>query len=276
MVLFQSDIHFLLLAAGYPNRSRSQRTRLDGRVGRGPNRAVPRRTRVVPSSTATSRSSVIPIEHVARPSSSTSGRTAGTPAGPPRPALGRPDRHQPVDRRARRPWPLDTRRRTSSVGSRPCSASPVALTWTSTVAPGARRATSSTSDGRSTRLPHRRPTPATRRTLFDCSRPMKCTPRRRRRRPALGEQLLGVVLADRRAARPRPRRRRRRARSPWSRPAARPRPTRRRPGSGRGPRRRWPRPAAAIGRQRRNDGTSKSSSSSPARADRRRPRRTAR
>ena len=82
---------------------------------------VPTRTRSCPPATATSRSPLMPIEHTGSPSSSTSGATSRTPAacrlGS---AVGRADRHQPVDvepgvarvrRRARR------RRR---AGSRPC------------------------------------------------------------------------------------------------------------------------------------------------------------
>ena len=93
-----------------------------------------------------------PSSTTASPSSSNSARTARKPgraaSGPP---VGRPDRHQPVDRRARRPLAcVDQRRRRRRQRSRPCSASPVVLTCTSTRAPGARLASSATSDGRST------------------------------------------------------------------------------------------------------------------------------
>ena len=132
------------------------------------------------------------------PSRSTAARTARKPAPRRlRTALGRPDGHQPaqveagVDAR-RRPA-----RRRSRAGSRPCPAHPScrpARAPRAGVAPGdlvARAAARSTVSYTSTR-------PATWRTLLVCNWPMKCTSAPCAARVALGDQLLGVVLADRR------------------------------------------------------------------------------
>ena len=55
----------------------------------------------------------------------------------------------------------------------PCCAAPLTFTWTSTAAPGARRATSAASERRSMDC-HRGTKGAICRTLFRCSRPMAC------------------------------------------------------------------------------------------------------
>ena len=117
---------------------------------------------------------------------------------------GRADSGGPVRPTAIRPSTTTSRSRsratsaaTSSGAHPPLPGSSLTFTCTSTRAPGAQLGDrGSTSDGRST-LCHRSTTPASERTLFDCSRPMKCT-RGRSLADAgqLGQQLLGVVLAD--------------------------------------------------------------------------------
>ena len=117
---------------------------------RAPNSAVPTRTRVVPASRARSRSPVMPIEQVGRASSSVSRRaTVEGSTGADRVAVGRSDRHHTVEVEVEAVGmsgqPLDL-----GGGQPPLCASPVALTWISTVAPGRRRAISSSTEVRST------------------------------------------------------------------------------------------------------------------------------
>ena len=197
MVRFHSDIRAFLL------RREATSHAVTSRRGPSPNSAVPTRTCVLPSSTATSRSSLIPIEHtretepVDQPAHQRESRGAPPPV---RPRSARPS--SALRRRARRRRggrPAQRRRR---AGSRPCPGSPVVSTCTSTRAPGV--APGDLVDERRRGRPSRtrRRAPASRRTLFVCSWPMKWTSARRRRADAaqLGEQLLGVVLADRPAA----------------------------------------------------------------------------
>src|SRR5437879_5719469 len=108
-------------------------------AGRGPKSARPIRTIVAPSSTATSRSSDIPMERSSRPTSSASAATRRKPrrassGGPAGPTAMRPRTSRPAARSC------STRPGTSGGGHPPFWGSPVTSTWTSTAAPGARRA----------------------------------------------------------------------------------------------------------------------------------------
>ena len=187
---------------------------------------------MAPSSTATSRSPLIPIEHVAQAEVVDEARARrGTRAGRLRAALGRPDRHQPVDAAARRRAAARRAPATSASGQPPLPGSPVVSTWTSTAAPGARRGQLGDERAAGRRVSHTSTRPASRRTLFVCSWPMKwtatprpaaaaapwrpapgrssrrspCTRRPPRRRTASGPNALGDG-EDRRRRRRRPRR----------------------------------------------------------------------
>src|SRR4051794_29148945 len=106
------------------------------RAGRAPKKPEPIRTIVAPSCTATSRSSVMPIEHWPRDKSSTTARNRATPgraASDPalEPTAMRPATDSPAS------WQWATSVAVFSGRQPPLVRSPVTLTCTMTAAPGA-------------------------------------------------------------------------------------------------------------------------------------------
>ncbi len=202
-------IHRSLEEGHVANRlSHHVRRRVYGAAG-GPISALPMRTSVAPHRTATSKSSLMPIEHTRSPWSSTSRRTTSKPgAAASGGCAGRADGHQPEHLQPAVPGGVHEQRRARRpAGSRPCPASPVALTWTSTRAPGC--ALGQLGDDRAAGRPSpRRRRRASMRTLLVCSWPMKCSSGAEVTVGPLGGDLLGVVLPHRLGTRRRPRRRR--------------------------------------------------------------------
>ena len=213
MVFFQNDIRFLLRRAGYLNRSTAWTGRGDvgglaapsDQISAAAGRTAPcrRGPRSSPPSTATSRSAVIPIEHVGRPRSSTRRRTARN-AGPGRlgAAVGRADGHQPVDVAARRRRPRATRPATSS--ERAAALARLAGRVDLDEDARTRRPAGDLVDERAAG----RPSPTRRTSAGELAHLVRLQPpdevhgehRGRGHGGGLGEQLLGVVLADRAAA----------------------------------------------------------------------------
>src|SRR5579884_168054 len=140
--------------------------------GRGPNNARPSLTMVAPSATATSRSSVIPIETSSNPRRRASPASHRKPSrelsgGPGTPTAMRPSTRFPASRS-----PV-TRSSTSPGGQPPRSGPPASLTSTSMAAAGAARVIAAASSRRSTDC-HRCTTGANERTLLRCTAPRKC------------------------------------------------------------------------------------------------------
>ena len=141
--------HAIAIAAS----SFARLTRL-GRDGRGPNSAVPTRTMVAPSATATSRSSVMPIDRSARPRSSRQAGAARRERGAgPVGVARRGDAIRPRTSSPRSPQRRSTRSAACVGRAAALLGSPVTFTCTSTAAPGARLAISAPSDAPVDALP---------------------------------------------------------------------------------------------------------------------------
>ena len=208
------------------------------RCGRGPNRAVPRRTIVAPAATACSRSPDMPIESSPRPSSPASrgDQIEGRP-GRVRVARRR-HRHQAVDAAAELPQAGRRRRHLPRRASAPArSAGRVDLhqqrrgrSLVEPAEPSARGKSSARC--RSIASPSTTLATACQQSTNGASDRPCCAARRRGSatcavRPSvapLREQLVGVVLAEVAEGPPRRRPRPRRGRSPWSRPRSSPAP----------------------------------------------------
>ena len=242
MVFFQNDIRFLLRRAGYLMRSERPRTarsprspatlaefaaralalarshrretapfRDAGRTGPCPAAPGSRPPRWRPRGRP-----LMPIEHVRQTEPVDElARRPGTPAGRPR---GRRPSGRPSSARRRRArrlaaavdQRLDVGRRAAALARLPGG-----VDLDEDVAPGARRATSATRLGRSI-VSHTSTSPASWRTLFDCSWPMKCTATPApARRAGLGERAPGRSSRRSPGTRRPPRPSRRPGRSPW-------------------------------------------------------------
>jgi hypothetical protein len=122
MVRFHNDMRFLLVAQAISPLAVATVSSSPRSARRSPNRAVPIRTSVLPSATATSRSSDIPIEHTSspsrRPGHGPADESGSRRLGPPvvGPTVISPSTTSPARRRPRR-TPRPRR-----AGSRPCPA----------------------------------------------------------------------------------------------------------------------------------------------------------
>ncbi len=167
-----------------------RRARVGDRTSTRPNRSV-----VAPSATATSKSSLMPIDSSRRPELAGLAASQRKHFRAPLEVAGRTDRHQPADVEGQLPAVLD--QGVDVLGTAPgLAGAPVTLTWTRTSDPGA-------GVRPPPRRPRRRSMPcqvrtrgASRLTLFRWTGPRKCHRHRRGTASRLGQQLLGVVLAD--------------------------------------------------------------------------------
>ena len=137
----------------------------------------------------------MPIERSGRPSRSASARTVRNARAHLVVGALRADRHQARARRGRGRGSPRPPRRPAPARSRPAARARSRSPARAPTRPGAWRAISAASDSRSTDC-HRCTNPATWRTLLRWSRPTKCQRTLGVHPLGLGDQLLGVALAD--------------------------------------------------------------------------------